>query len=131
MWSDPVADMLTRIRNGARVRKSRVTIPSSKLKVGVAAVLKAEGYIEDYDLVEDDKQGILRVDLKYGPRGEDLIHEIKRVSRPGCRRYSKVEDLPSVLDGLGIAIVSTSGGVLSDRMCRERRVGGELICTVY
>jgi len=131
MWSDPVADMLTRIRNAVRVRKPRVTIPSSKVKVGVAEVLKNEGYIEDYDVVEDTKQGILRIDLKYGPRGEDLIHEIKRVSKPGCRRYSKVEDLPSILDGLGIAIISTSAGVLSDRMCRERRVGGELICTVY
>ncbi len=131
MWSDPVADMLTRIRNAVRVRKTQVAIPSSKLKVGVAAVLKSEGYIEGYDVVEDNKQGILRVDLKYGPRGEDLIHEIKRVSKPGCRRYSKVDELPSVLDGLGIAIISTSVGVLSDRVCRAKRVGGELICTVY
>jgi small subunit ribosomal protein S8 len=131
MWSDPVADMLTRIRNGVRVRKARVTIPASKLKIGIAEVLKAEGYIADYDVVENGQQGVLRVDLKYGPRGEDLIHEIRRVSKPGCRKYSKVDDLPSVLDGLGIAIVSTSSGVLSDRACRERRVGGELLCTVY
>lgn len=131
MWSDPVADMLTRIRNAVRVRKRRVTIPASKLKVGVAQVLKSEGYIEDFDLVEDDKQGVLRIDLKYGPRGEDLIHNIRRVSRPGCRKYSNVDDLPDVLDGLGIAIVSTSAGVLSDRVCRQKRVGGELICTVY
>ncbi|MCK4658739.1 MAG: 30S ribosomal protein S8 [Phycisphaerae bacterium] len=131
MWSDPLADMLTRIRNAARVRRKTVKIPASKVKVGVAEVLKSEGYITDYDVVEDDKQGILRVELKYGPRGEDLIHEIKRVSKPGCRRYSKVDDLPSVLDGLGIAVVSTSVGVLSDRVCRQKRVGGELICTVY
>jgi small subunit ribosomal protein S8 len=131
MWSDPIADMLTRIRNGARVRKPRVMIPSSKLKIGIAEVLKSEGYIAGFDVVEDRKQGLLRIDLKYGPRGEDLIHEIKRVSKSGCRRYSKVEDLPHVLDGLGIAIVSTSAGVLSDRVCREKRVGGELICTVY
>ncbi len=131
MWSDPVADMLTRIRNAVRVRKTQVAIPSSKLKIGVAEVLKSEGYIEGYDVIEDNKQGILRIDLKYGPRGEDLIHEIKRVSRPGCRRYSKVDELPSVLDGLGVAVVSTSAGVLSDRVCREKQVGGELICTVY
>jgi len=131
MWSDPVADMLTRIRNAVRVRKQRVAIPSSKLKVGVAEVLKSEGYIEGFDVVEDNKQGVLRIDLKYGPRGEDLIHDIRRVSRSGCRKYSKVDDLPNVLDGLGIAIVSTSAGVLSDRVCRERRVGGELVCTVY
>ncbi|MCP4593802.1 MAG: 30S ribosomal protein S8 [bacterium] len=131
MWSDPVADMLTRIRNAARIHKPRVAIPSSKLKVGIAEVLKSEGYVEGYDVVEDDKQGMLRIDLKYGPRGEDLIHEIKRASRSGCRRYSKVDELPRVLDGLGIAIVSTSSGVLSDRVCREKRVGGELLCTVY
>ena len=131
MWSDPIADMLTRIRNGARVRKPRVTVPSSKLKVGIAEVLKAEGYINGFDVVEDPTQGVLRIDLKYGPRGEDLIHEIKRVSKPGCRRYFKVQELPRVLDGLGIAIVSTSAGILSDRGCREKQVGGELICTVY
>ena len=131
MWSDPVADMLTRIRNAVRTRKPQVTIPSSKLKVGLAEVLKSEGYVQDYDLIEDQKQGLLRIDLKYGPRGEDLIHEIKRVSRPGCRRYSSVDDLPQVLDGLGVVIVSTSAGVLSGRECQRKRVGGELLCTVY
>lgn len=131
MWSDPVADMLTRIRNGIRVRKPKVTVPSSKVKVGIAEVLKDEGYILGFDVVEDHKQGVLRIDLKYGPEGQDLIHEIRRVSKPGCRRYAKVEELPQVLDGLGIAIVSTSAGVLSDRLCREKRVGGELLCTVY
>jgi small subunit ribosomal protein S8 len=107
-----------------------VTVPSSKLKVGIAGVLKSEGYIDGFDVVEDRKQGVLRIDLKYGPLGEDLIHEIKRVSKPGCRRYSSADELPKVLDGLGIAIVSTSSGVFSDRVCRERKVGGELICTV-
>ncbi len=131
MWSDPVADMLTRIRNAVRVRKNKVLIPSSKLKMGIADVLKAEGYINDFDLVEDSWQGILRIDLKYGPQGEDLIHFIKRASRPGRRVYSGCKELPSVCDGLGIAIVSTSRGVLSDRQCREHKVGGELLCTVY
>ncbi len=131
MWSDPIADMLTRIRNAAAVRKKQVPIPSSKLKVGIANVLKDEGYIEGFDVIEDGKQGILRVDLKYGPRGEDLIHCLKRESRSGRRLHRGVDDLPLVLDGLGIAIVSTSKGVMSDRACREQGVGGELLCTVY
>ncbi len=131
MWSDPIADMLTRIRNATVNRRKTVKIPSSKLKVGIATVLRDEGYINGFDVVADDKQGILRVDLKYGQRGEDVIHELRRVSRPGRRDFRKVEDLPRVLDGLGIAVVSTSSGVLSDRTCRERKVGGELLCTVY
>ena len=131
MWSDPIADMLTRVRNAARVRRPEVLIPSSKIKVGIARVLKEEGYISGFDVIEDTNQGKLRVQLKYGDRGEDVIHQLIRESKTGCRVYSKVNDLPRVLDGLGIAIVSTSQGVLSDRTCRERRVGGELLCTVY
>lgn len=130
MWSDPIADMLTRIRNAARVRHRQVKIPSSKLKVGIARVLRDEGYVTGYDVIEDGKQGILRIDLKYGPRGEEVLHRLSRASRPGRRLYQKVEALPRVLDGLGIAVVSTSQGVLSDRECRERRVGGELVCMV-
>jgi small subunit ribosomal protein S8 len=131
MWSDTVADMLTRIRNAVRVNKKQVTIPLSKLKLGIARVLKDEGYINGFDVIEDTKQGLLRIDLKYGPRGEKVIHNLQRESRSGCRVYRKVEDLPNVLEGLGIAIVSTSSGVMSDRGCRERKVGGELLCTVY
>jgi len=131
MWSDTVADMLTRIRNAVRTNRKTVKIPSSKEKVGIARVLKDEGYILGYDVVEDSKQGILRVELKYGPRGEDVIQKIKRESKSGCRVYRKVEDLPRVLNGLGIAIVSTSQGILSDRECREKKVGGELLATVY
>ena len=131
MWSDPVADLLTRIRNGARGRKRTIRIPSSKLKVGIAQVLKEEGYINDFDVIEDRLQGMLRINLKYGPEGEDLIHSIRRASRPGRRVYSSCSDLPSVCDGLGIIIVSTSRGILSDRQCREQHVGGELLCTVY
>jgi len=131
MWSDPIADMLTRVRNAASVRRRQVSIPSSKLKVGIAKVLLEEGYISGYDVVEDTKQGVLRIDLKYGPRGEEIIHKIKRVSHSGCRVYKKTKDLPQVLDGLGIAIVSTSKGVFSDRVCREQNVSGELLCTVY
>lgn len=131
MWSDPIADMLTRIRNAARVRKPHVLIPASKFKVGIAGVLREEGYITDFEVIEDAKQGMLRVHLKYGPRGEDVIHGLHRESRSGRRLYRKVADLPRVRDGLGIAIVSTSQGVLSDRRCREKNVGGELLCTVF
>lgn len=131
MWSDPIADMLTRIRNAVRVRKESVTIPASKIKKGIAQVLKEEGYVKGFDVIEDSKQGLLRVELKYGPRGEDVIHGIDRESRGSRRVYRGVADLPHVLDGLGIAIVSTSKGVLSDRRCRELHVGGELLCSVY
>jgi len=131
MWSDPIADMLTRIRNAVRVRAAEVRVPSSKLKVGIARVLKAEGYIADFDVVEDARQGLLRLQLKYGPQGEQVIRRIERVSKPGRRYYCGVQELPRVLDGLGIAIVSTSRGVKSDRQCRAENVGGELVCTVY
>jgi len=130
MWSDPIADMLTRIRNAIRTKAREVKIPASNVKVSIAEVLKQEGYILGYDRIEDTKQGILRIELKYGPLGEPVINEIKRVSKTGCRVYCGLGELPRVLEGLGIAIVSTSQGVLSDRQCRERRLGGELICTV-
>ena len=123
--------MLTRIRNAVRVRRKQVEIPSSKMKVGIARVLLEEGYISGYDVVEDTKQGILRIDLKYGPRGEEIIHRLRRESKAGCRVYRKVGNLPRVLDGLGISIVSTPKGVLSDRGCREMNVSGELLCTVH
>ena len=131
MWSDPIADMLTRVRNAVRVRREQVSMPSSKLKIGIATVLRNEGYIKGFDVVEDTKQGILRIDLKYGPRGEDVIHTIQRESRAGRRDYRKVGEIPRVLDGLGIAILSTSDGILSDRGCRDKNVGGEILCTVY
>lgn len=131
MWSDPIADLLTRIRNAVRVRHKQVKVPASTLKVGIVRVLREEGYIKDFDIIEDGKQGILRIDLKYGPRGEDVLHDIQRVSKVGRREYSRIADLPRVLDGLGIAIVSTNKGVLSDRSCREQKVGGEVLCRVY
>jgi small subunit ribosomal protein S8 len=128
--SDPIADMLTRIRNALTVRKETVNIKASKICEGLAAVLRDEGYIKDYKKIDDGKQGLLRVYLKYGPTGQDVITELKRVSKPGCRVYSGVEDLPRPLSGLGIAVISTSNGVLSDRQCREKNVGGEILCTV-
>jgi small subunit ribosomal protein S8 len=122
--------MLTRIRNGLRVRRTTVNAKASKICEGICRVLKEEGYIEDYRRIEDSRQGLLRVYLKYGPRGEDVVTEIQRVSTPGRRVYRGVEDLPRPLGGLGITIVSTSRGVLSDRQCREQKVGGEVLCTV-
>ena len=131
MWSDPIADMLTRVRNAVRVRHKDVTMPSSKLKVGIAKVMKDEGYVHGFDVIEDGRQGRLRITLKYGSRGEDVIRNLTRVSKGSRRVYKKVDELPHVLDGLGIVIVSTNKGVLSDRICRQENVGGELICTIY
>jgi small subunit ribosomal protein S8 len=127
---DPIADMLTRIRNANRVGRRMVMIPKSKICSGIAQVLKDEGYIEDFDAIEDNSQGQLRVKLKYQSNGDKVIHALDRASRPGCRVYRTVADLPKVLNGMGICIVSTSRGVMSDRKAREGNVGGELLCTV-
>ncbi|MBN1554176.1 MAG: 30S ribosomal protein S8 [Phycisphaerae bacterium] len=128
--SDPIADMLTRVRNALRSRHKTVNVRASKVCEGACRVLKEEGYIEDYTRIEDGKQGLLRVYLKYGPMGQDVMTELKRVSRPGRRVYSGVDDLPKPINGLGIAVVSTSLGVLSDRQCREKKVGGEVLCEI-
>jgi len=128
--SDPIADMLTRIRNAVRVNKEQVNIKASKICEGIAAVLKKEGYISDYDRIDDGNQGILRVTLKYDQEGHSIIREITRTSKPGRRVYCSVEKLPRVLAGMGIAIVSTSEGVMSDINCRQNNVGGEVLCTV-
>ena len=129
---DPIADMLTRIRNANRVGRRLVMIPKSKICTGIAQVLKDEGYIEQFDVIDDErqKQGHLRVKLKYSLTGEKVIHAIDRLSKPGCRVYRGVEELPDVLNGMGICVVSTSKGVMSDRRAREAKVGGELLCTV-
>lgn len=127
---DPIADMLTRIRNANRVNRRMVLVPKSKICAGIATVLKAEGYIEEFDLIEDTAQGQLRIKLKYTMDGSKVIHEIDRLSSPGCRVYRKVGELPRVLNGMGIAVVSTSKGVMSDRKAREENVGGEVLCTV-
>lgn len=129
-FNDPVADMLTRIRNAVRIHSQQVEIKASKVCMGIAEVLKKEGYITDYDKIDDNKQGIMRVFLKYSQEGNAVINEITRESKPGRRLYSKVEDLPVVMNGMGIAIVSTSKGIVSDRNCREMKIGGEIICTV-
>ena len=127
---DPIADMLTRIRNAASVGKAEVNIKASNICLGIATVLKEEGYIRDFDRIDDGQQGILRVGLKYDVNGESAIAEIQRTSKPGRRIYCSVNDLPRVLGGLGISIVSTSKGVMSDKNCRQANVGGEVLCTV-
>jgi len=127
---DTTADMLTRIRNAVRNNQKHVKCLNSKLNRGVAQVLVDEGYIEKFDVIDDGKQGILTVTLKYGPHGEKLINKIERFSRPGRRVFSGVEDLPRPLQGLGCAVVSTSHGVMSDRKCREERVGGEVVAII-
>ena len=129
--SDPLADMLTRIRNGVKARFDSVDIPLSKLKVGVAKVLKDEGYIIDYNIVDKGVQGPLQVNLKYGPNNEMVITGIRRASKPGLRQYKKSQNIPKVMNGLGIGILSTSRGVVTDRQARELNIGGELLCEVW
>ena len=128
--NDPIADMLTRVRNAIRNGAPRVDCRNTKVCAGIANVLKNEGFIEEFVVIDDGQQGILRINLKYGPKGELLIHRLDRESKPGKRVYTGTANLPRPLGGLGISIVSTSRGVLSDRQAREANVGGELLCTV-
>lgn len=128
--SDPIADMLTRIRNAVRIDREEVTVKASNMCESIAAVLKEEGYVEGYDRIDDGNQGIIRISLKYNAGGDAVIKEITRYSKPGKRVYSSANDLPVVLNGMGIAVVSTSKGVMSDKKCRKESVGGEVLCTV-
>ena len=127
---DLTSDMLTRIRNAVRNRTKSVKCLNNKLNRGVAGVLQDEGYITGFDVIDDGRQGFIRVELKYGTRGERVINTLDRVSKPGCRVYRPVRALPRPLQGLGIAIVSTSRGVMSDRRCRQEKVGGEVVAIV-
>ena len=131
MMTDPIADMLTRIRNAVRVERPHVTMPLSKVKRGLAEVLKREGYIWDWKEEQADPVPQLRIELKYGPNGERVIRHIKRVSKPGRRVYKGATDLPPVLNGMGISIISTSRGVISDREARQRKLGGEVLCELW
>lgn len=131
MMTDPIADMLTRIRNAVRVERPFVDLPASKVKRGLAEVLKREGYIWDWEEVEASPATALRLHLKYGPNGELVIRHIKRVSKPGRRVYSGADRLRPVLGGLGISIISTSRGVISDREARQRNIGGEVLCELW
>nr|WP_315853380.1 30S ribosomal protein S8 [Bremerella alba] len=131
MMTDPIADMLTRIRNAVRVEHPHVEMPTSKVKRGLADVLKREGYIWDWVETEDLPVKQIRLELKYGPSGERVIQHIKRVSKPGRRIYSKSTDLRPILNGMGITVISTSSGVVSDREARQKKVGGEVLCEVW
>ena len=129
--TDPVADMISRIRNGVRAKLPKVDVPSSKLKVEIARILKDEGYISNFKVNEDDKQNMLRVFLKYGPGMERVITDVQRVSRPGCRIYCGKDQIPRVYGGLGINILSTSRGVMTGREAAKTGVGGEILCNVW
>ncbi len=129
--TDPVADLLTRIRNANSAGHDHVEVPASRLAVEIIKILQSEGFIKNYELVKDQAQNRVRISLKYGPRREKVITNLKRVSKPGLRVYSKRGDLPRVLGGLGIAIISTSKGVVTDRQARQLRVGGEVLCYVW
>jgi small subunit ribosomal protein S8 len=129
--TDPIADMITRIRNAARIRRREVQMPSSKLKVELAKILKDEGYIKNYKVSEDKKQGVLALTLKYSESNQSVITGLRRVSRPGCRIYCTHDRVPKVLDGLGLALVSTSKGLTTGKKCEEQGLGGEVLCFVW
>ncbi|MDQ0340200.1 small subunit ribosomal protein S8 [Caldalkalibacillus uzonensis] len=129
--TDPIADMLTRIRNANAVRHQSLEVPASNLKKQIVEILKREGFIRDAEYIEDNKQGIIRIYLKYGPNNERVITGLKRISKPGLRVYAKSNELPRVLGGLGIAIISTSKGVMTDKEARQQKVGGEVIAYVW
>ncbi|KUG04154.1 ssu ribosomal protein s8p (s15ae) [hydrocarbon metagenome] len=131
VMTDPVADFLTRIRNGNMVMHETVEIPSSKIKVSIAEIMKEEGYIRDFEYIQDGKQGIIRVYLKYGPNKEKVITGIKRISKPGLRVYVKKDEIPKVLGGLGTAVISTSKGLMTDKSARKTGLGGEVICYIW
>ncbi|MGG3937726.1 30S ribosomal protein S8 [Anoxybacillus kestanbolensis] len=131
VMTDPIADMLTRIRNANMVRHEKLEVPASKIKREIAEILKREGFIRDVEYIEDNKQGILRIFLKYGPNNERVITGLKRISKPGLRVYVKADEVPRVLNGLGIAILSTSQGILTDKEARQKRTGGEVLAYIW
>ena len=128
---DSISDLLTRIRNGAKSKKREVNIPSFRLGIEVVKILREEGYVKNYKVIDDSKQGILNVTLKYSEDNKSVISGIKRVSKPGCRIYCTKDSVPKVLDGLGLVIVSTSRGVLTGRSCEELGAGGEVLCSIW
>lgn len=131
MMTDPIADMLTRIRNGSDARHDSVDVPASNVKKELAKILLDEGFVRSYDVIEDGKQGIIRVDLKYGAENQKVISGIKRISKPGLRVHVKADEVPRVLGGLGIAVISTSKGIITDKIARREGVGGEVVCYVW
>ncbi|MFB9757921.1 MULTISPECIES: 30S ribosomal protein S8 [Bacillaceae] len=131
VMTDPIADLLTRIRNANMVRHEKLEVPASNMKKEIAEILKREGFVRDVEMIEDNKQGILRIFLKYGPNNERVITGLKRISKPGLRVYAKADEVPRVLNGLGIAIVSTSKGVMTDKDARQQQTGGEVLAYVW
>ena len=131
VMTDPIADMLTRIRNANLVRHEKLELPASTIKKEIADILKREGFIRDFEFIEDSKQGVIRIFLKYGSTNERVITGLKRISKPGLRVYAKAEELPRVLGGLGIAIVSTSKGLMTDKEARQSKMGGEVLAYVW
>lgn len=129
--TDPIADMLTRMRNASLIKRRDVTMPSSRMKVEIARILKEEGFIKNYKISEDDKQGVLNISLKYSDANQSVITGARRVSKPGCRIYCTKESVPKVLDGLGIAIISTSRGIATGKTCEELGLGGEVLCYIW
>ena len=129
--TDPIADMLTRIRKAVRAKKKEVNLPSSQLKIEIARILKEEGYIKNYKIIEDNKQGILNITLKYVDNNQSAISGLRRVSKPGCRIYCSQDSIPKALDGLGIVIISTSKGIMTGQKCEERGLGGEVLCEIW
>ncbi len=129
--TDPIADLLTRVRNATLVYHDKVEIPASRTKKAIAEIFKKEGFIKDCEYIEDGKQGIIRIYLKYGPNREKVITGLKRISKPGLRVYAKKDEVPKVLGGLGIAIISTSKGIMTDKQARREGLGGEVICYVW
>lgn len=129
--TDPIADMLTRIRNANSVNHEKVDIPGSKLKRAIAQILKDEGYIRDFEWLPNEHQGVLRIHLKYGPNKSKVITGLRRISKPGLRVYARKDEIPKVLGGLGVAIISTSKGVITDRQARQQKLGGEVLCYIW
>jgi small subunit ribosomal protein S8 len=131
MVTDPIADMLTRIRNGQKAGHAEVQVPASKMKLEIAKIFKAEGFIKNFKLVQDNKQGLLKVFLKQGEKKEIFIHDLSRVSKPGRRVYATVDEIPKVKGGMGICVLSTSKGIMTDKRARQEKVGGEVVCTIW
>ena len=129
--TDPIADMLTRIRNALMASYNAVDVPGSRMKINIAKVLKSEGFIKNFKLIDDKKQGVIKIYFKYDEKGEPIIDGLKRISKPGCRIYVKGDKIPKVLNGFGINILSTSKGIITDKQAREMGVGGEVICSVW
>jgi small subunit ribosomal protein S8 len=131
MQTDPIADMLTRMRNAIRIKDEKVDIPASRMKVDIAKVLKEEGFIKSYKIIKDKKQGILRVTLKYTAENNSVISGLKRISKPGRRVYIEKAKIPNVMGGVGIAVITTSKGILTDNECRQEGIGGEVLCYIW